>query len=155
MESDGPTARFTLITDEQENTAVANELILIVEDNEKNMKLIRDLLNFNGYQTIEAVTAEDGLVLARDRRPALILMDIQLPQMDGITAFRHLQADAATKSIPVVAVTASATKQEREEILAAGFDGLEVKPLKLNEFLKKVRGVLDGGSAARGKPREA
>jgi two-component system, cell cycle response regulator DivK len=155
MESDGPTARFTLITDEQENTAVANELILIVEDNEKNMKLIRDLLNFNGYRTIEAVTAEDGLELARDRLPALILMDIQLPQMDGITAFRYLQADAATKSIPVVAVTASATKQEREEILAAGFDGLEVKPLKLNEFLKKVREVLDGRTAARGKPREA
>ena len=134
---------------------MANELILIVEDNEKNMKLIRDLLNFNGYKTIEAVTAEDGLVLARERRPALILMDIQLPQMDGITAFRHLQADAATKGIPVVAVTASATKKEREEILAAGFDGLEVKPLKLNEFLKKVREVLDGRTAARGKPREA
>ena len=134
---------------------MANELILIVEDNEKNMKLIRDLLNFNGYRTIESVTAEDGLGLARDRRPALILMDIQLPQMDGITAFRHLQADVATQSIPVIAVTASATKQEREEILAAGFDGLEVKPLKLNEFLKKVREVLDARVSARGKPREA
>ena len=134
---------------------MANELILIVEDNEKNMKLMRDLLNFNGYRTIEAVTAEEGLGLARHLRPALILMDIQLPQMDGITAFRHLQADAATKSIPVVAVTASATKQEREEILAAGFDGLEVKPLKLNEFLKKVREVLDARATARGKPREA
>ena len=134
---------------------MANELILIVEDNEKNMKLIRDLLNFNGYRTIEAVTAEDGLGLARDRRPALILMDIQLPQMNGITAFRHLQADAATKSIPVIAVTASATKQEREEILAAGFDGLEVKPIKLNEFLKKVREVLNGRTTARDKSREA
>ena len=129
---------------------MANELILIVEDNEKNMKLIRDLLNFNGYRTIEAVTAEEGLGLARDRQPALILMDIQLPQMDGITAFCHLQADATTKNIPVIAVTASATKQEREEIIAAGFDGLEVKPIKLNEFLKKVREVLDGRSAARG-----
>jgi two-component system cell cycle response regulator DivK len=133
---------------------VANELVLIVEDNEKNMKLIRDLLNFNGYQTIEAVTAEEGLGLARDRRPALILMDIQLPQMDGITAFHHLQADAATKNIPVIAVTASATKQEREEIMTAGFDGLEVKPIKLNEFLKKVRGVLDTRSTARKEPRE-
>lgn len=134
---------------------MANELILMVEDNEKNMKLIRDLLSFNGYRTIEAVTAEEALGLAWDRRPALILMDIHLPQMDGITAFRYLQADATTRSIPVIAVTASATKQEREEILAAGFDGLEVKPLKLNEFLKKVREVLDGGSAARGKPPEA
>ena len=134
---------------------MANELILIVEDNEKNMKLIRDLLNFNGYRTIEAVTAEEGLGLAQERQPALILMDIQLPQMDGITAFRYLQADATTKSIPVIAVTASATKQECEEIMAAGFDGLEVKPIKLNEFLRKVREVLDGLSIARGKPREA
>jgi two-component system cell cycle response regulator DivK len=134
---------------------VANELILIVEDNEKNMKLVRDLLNFNGYQTIEAVTAEEGLGLARDRRPALILMDIQLPQMDGIAAFRHLQADPTTKSIPVIAVTASATKQEREEIVTAGFDGLEVKPIKLTEFLKKVREVLDTRSIAKGRPRQA
>lgn len=133
---------------------MADELILIVEDNEKNMKLIRDLLNFNGYRTIEAVTAEEGLGLARDRRPALILMDIQLPQMDGITAFCHLQADAATKSIPVIAVTASATKQECEEIMAAGFNGLEVKPINIKEFSRKVREVLDGPSTARGKPRE-
>jgi two-component system, cell cycle response regulator DivK len=133
---------------------VANELILIVEDNEKNMKLLRDLLNFNGYRTIEAVTGEEGIGFARDCQPALILMDIQLPQMDGITAFRHLQADGTTKRIPVIAVTASATKQEREEIVAAGFNGLEVKPLKLNEFLRKVREVLDDRSAARGQPRE-
>ena len=133
---------------------MANELILMVEDNEKNMKLIRDLLSFKGYRTIEAVTAEEALGLARDRRPALILMDIHLPHMDGITAFRHLQSDATTRSIPVIAVTASATKQEREEILAAGFDGLEVKPLKLNEFLKKVREVLGGRSAARGQHRK-
>jgi two-component system cell cycle response regulator DivK len=134
---------------------VASELILIVEDNDKNMKLLRDLLNFNGYRTIEAVTAEKGIDLAKDRRPALILMDIQLPQMDGISAFRHLQADSTTNTIPVIAVTASATKQECEEILATGFDGLEVKPIKLNQFLKKVREVLGGRSTTRGKPREA
>jgi two-component system cell cycle response regulator DivK len=134
---------------------VGSELILIVEDNDKNMKLLRDLLNFNGYRTIEAVTAEEGIELAKDRQPALILMDIQLPQMDGIRAFRHLQADSTTNTIPVIAVTASATKQECEEILATGFDGLEVKPIKLNEFLKKVRDVLDGRSTTRGKPREA
>jgi two-component system cell cycle response regulator DivK len=144
-------SRFSLCFGE---SSVANELILIVEDNEKNMKLVRDLLNFNGYQTIEAETAEEGLGLAMDRRPGLILMDIQLPQMDGITAFHHLKADAATKNIPVIAVTASATKQERDEIMTAGFDGLEVKPIKLNEFLKKVREVLDARSSAREKPRE-
>jgi two-component system cell cycle response regulator DivK len=134
---------------------VASELILIVEDNDKNMKLLRDLLNFNGYRTIEAVTAEEGIDLAKDRRPALILMDIQLPGMDGISAYRYLQADTTTKNIPVIAVTASATKQECEEILATGFDGLEVKPIKLHEFLKNVREVLDGRSTMRGKPREA
>lgn len=141
--------------DEQENTVVANEVILIVEDNEKNMKLLRDLLSFNGYRTLEAVTAEEGLVLARERQPALILMDIQLPEMDGITAFRHLKADPATKSILVIAVTASATNLERKEIMAAGFDGLEVKPIKINEFIKKVRAALDGPSRLpTGEPRE-
>jgi len=134
---------------------VANELILIVEDNEKNMKLVRDLLSFSGYRTLEAVTAEEGLELARERQPSLILMDIQLPAMDGITAFRHLQADPATRRIPVIAVTASATNLEREEIIAAGFNGLEVKPIKINEFLKKVRTILDGLSTRPGGPHEA
>jgi two-component system cell cycle response regulator DivK len=128
---------------ERENILVANELILIVEDNEKNMKLVRDLLAFNGYQTLEAVTAEEALGLARERQPALILMDIQLPEMDGITAFRHLRSNPGTKRIPVIAVTASATNLERKEIVAAGFDGLEVKPIKINEFLTKVRATLD------------
>jgi two-component system, cell cycle response regulator DivK len=133
---------------------VANELILIVEDNEKNMKLIRDLLSFNGYRTLEAVTAEEGLALARERQPALVLMDIQLPEMDGITAFRHLQADPSTKNIPVIAVTASATNTERKEIMEAGFDGLEVKPIKMKEFLKKVRATLDSHSTPDG-PRQS
>jgi two-component system cell cycle response regulator DivK len=133
---------------------VANELILIVEDNEKNMKLLRDLLTFNGYRTLEAVTAEEALELARERLPVLILMDIQLPQMDGITAFRHLQSHPATRNIPVIAVTASATNREREEIMAAGFDGIEVKPIKINEFLTKVRATLDKAASQKGGHRE-
>ena len=152
--SDGCTSYFTPITDQLENTAVANELILIVEDNEKNMKLIRDLLTFNGYRTLEAVTGEEALELARKRQPALILMDIQLPQMDGITAFRHLQSHSATKKIPVIAVTASATNREREEIVAAGFDGIEVKPIKINEFLAKVRATLDRVAPPKNGNRE-
>jgi two-component system, cell cycle response regulator DivK len=140
--------------DKQETIFVANELILIVEDNEKNMKLVRDLLSFNGYRTIEAVTAEEGLRLAQECQPALILMDIQLPEMDGITAFRHLQSHSATKKIPVIAVTASATNLEREEIIAAGFDGIEVKPIKMKEFLKKVRATLDSHSTPDG-PRQS
>ena len=87
---------------------MANELILIIEDNEKNRKLVRDVLQVKGYKTIEAETAEAGLKLALEQSPALILMDIQLPGMDGITALKRLKAEAKTKSIPVIAVTASA-----------------------------------------------
>ena len=86
---------------------MANELILIIEDNEKNRKLCRDVLQVKGYRTIEAETAELGLELAREHAPALILMDIQLPGMDGITAMKQLKADANTKSIPIIAITAS------------------------------------------------
>ncbi|OLD37769.1 MAG: response regulator, partial [Candidatus Rokubacteria bacterium 13_1_40CM_2_68_8] len=100
---------------------MANELILIVEDNEKNLKLVRDVLQYKGYQTIEAGTGEDGVRLARERGPALILMDIQLPGIDGITALGQLRADPATRAIPVIAVTASAMTQDRKKIMAAGF----------------------------------
>jgi len=122
---------------------MAGELVLIVEDNDKNLKLVRDLLQFNGYRTIEALTAEDGLALARTERPALILMDIQLPGMDGITAFHRLRDDPLTQRIPVVAVTASATTADRQAITAAGFDGYETKPIRVKEFPKTVRAVLD------------
>ena len=106
---------------------MAPELILIVEDNEKNIKLVRDLLQFNGYETIEAMTAEEGIEIAGTHHPALILMDIQLPGMDGITALQHLRADPLTKAIPVVAITASVMTAERNEILKAGFDDYQAK----------------------------
>src|SRR5512138_2347498 len=99
------------------------ELILIVEDNEKNRKLIRDLLQVKGYQTIESETAEDGLRLAEEKSPALILMDIQLTGMDGITAMKQLKAAPITKAIPIIAITASAMTYNREVMLAEGFDG--------------------------------
>src|SRR5262249_41534971 len=101
-----------------------NELILIVEDNPKNLKLVRDTLQVKGYQTIEAETGEEGVQLARERRPALILMDIQLPGMNGIEAFRELRADPTTRAIPVIAVTASVMAQDRQKIMAAGLHGL-------------------------------
>ena len=106
---------------------MAGELILIVEDNEKNRKLVRDVLQFKGYRTLEAETAELGLSLARESRPALILMDIQLPGMNGIEALGHLRADPATRDIPVMAVTASAMIQDRQQILAAGLRRLPVE----------------------------
>ena len=122
---------------------MAGELILIVEDNEKNLKLVRDVLQFKGYQTVEAGTGEDGVRLARERHPALVLMDIQLPGIDGITALGQLRADAATRAIPVVAVTALAMTHDRQKIMAAGFDGYQTKPIKVKEFLEAVREMLD------------
>jgi len=129
---------------------MANELILIIEDNEKNRKLLRDVLQVKGYATIESETAEEGLKLALEKSPALILMDIQLPGMDGITALKHLKADPKTKAIPVIAVTASAMTHNRETMLAEGFDGYQTKPISIKDFLQEVRRVLDarGGGGA-------
>ena len=114
-------------------------LILIVEDNEKNMKLVRDVLQVKGYATIEAGTAEDGIRLANEQKPDLVLMDIQLPGMNGIEALGVLRADPATAKIPVIAVTASVMQQDRKLITEAGFDGYIGKPINLKEFLATVR----------------
>ena len=119
---------------------MANELILIIEDNEKNRRLCRDVLQVKGYKTIESETAEEGLKLALEQAPALILMDIQLPGMDGITAMKQLKADPNTQSIPIIAITASAMTNNRTTMLAEGFDGYQTKPISLKDFL--------GGSAA-------
>ena len=121
---------------------MANELILIIEDNEKNRKLCRDVLQVKGYRTIESETAEAGLELARGQAPALILMDIQLPGMDGITAMKQLKADSTTQSIPVIAITASAMTNNRTAMLAEGFDGYQTKPISLKDFLAEVERVL-------------
>jgi two-component system cell cycle response regulator DivK len=121
---------------------VAGELILIIEDNDKNRKLCRDVLQAKGYQTIESETAEEGLVLARDKSPALILMDIQLPGMDGIAALKQLRADPKTKDIRVLAITASAMTHNRTTMLAEGFDGYQTKPISLKDFLGEVQRVL-------------
>ena len=125
---------------------MANELILIIEDNEKNRKLVRDVLQVKGYRTIESETAEEGLKLALAQSPALILMDIQLPGMDGISALKQLRADLKTKSIPVIAITASAMTYNRQTMLAEGFDGYQTKPISLKDFLGEIERVL----AARG-----
>jgi two-component system cell cycle response regulator DivK len=117
-------------------------VILIVEDNEKNLKLVRDVLQVKGYRTLEAGTAEDGIRLAVEHRPDLVLMDIQLPGMNGIDARKALRADPATSAIPVVAVTASVMQQDRRQITEAGFEGYIGKPINLQEFLATVRGLL-------------
>lgn len=121
---------------------MANELILIIEDNEKNRKLCRDVLQVKGYQTIESETAEEGLKLAAEKSPALILMDILLPGMDGITAMKQLKAEPKTKSIPIIAITASAMTNNRQAMLTEGFDGYQTKPISLKDFLGEVERVL-------------
>ena len=121
---------------------MAQELILIVEDNEKNRKLIRDLLQAKGYRTIESDSAEEGIKLAEERQPALILMDIQLSGMDGIAAMKQLKAAPGTRTIPVMAITASAMSYNRESMLAEGFDGYQIKPFNLREFLANIEALI-------------
>ena len=122
-------------------------LILIVEDNEKNLKLVRDVLQVKGYATLEAGTAEDGIKIARDRMPNLILMDIQLPGMSGIEALKALRAEPATAAIPVVAITASVMQQDRQQIMSAGFDGFIEKPVNLKNLLATVEQAAKGKKA--------
>ena len=117
-------------------------LVLIVEDNEKNLKLVRDVLQAKGHKTAEAGNAEEGLKLAAERKPDLVLMDIQLPGMSGIDALKILRADAATKAIPVIAISASVMQQDRKQITDAGFDGFIEKPINLKEFLATVNKAL-------------
>jgi two-component system cell cycle response regulator DivK len=118
---------------------VAGELILVVEDNEKNLKLTRALLRLSGYQTLEAETAEQGLILASAHLPKLILMDVQLSGMDGIAALERLKAEPRTASIPVVALTAFAMNEDRERFARAGFDGYLAKPIDVDTFPDQVR----------------
>ena len=128
---------------------MAGELILIVEDNENNRMLVRDVLQSRGYRTAETDNGEEGVRLAREHRPALILMDIQLPGMNGMDALRVLRADAATRDIPVMAVTASAMTQDRHKIMATGFDAYQSKPINVREFVEAVRTVLATGGSGR------
>ena len=124
-------------------------LILIVEDNDKNLKLVRDVLQVKGFSTLEAGTAEDGIKLAREHKPDLILMDIHLPGISGIEALKVLRAEAATAAIPVIAVTASVMQQDRKQITEAGFDAYVGKPINLKEFLDAVRTALERKEAAK------
>jgi two-component system cell cycle response regulator DivK len=117
---------------------MAGELILIIEDNLKNLKLVRDVLQFHGYATLEAESGETGVALARERLPALILLDVQLPGMDGRATVKVLKADASTRHIPVIALTAFAMKGDKESLLAEGFDGYIAKPVDIKELPKVV-----------------
>jgi two-component system cell cycle response regulator DivK len=122
---------------------MAGELILIVEDNDKNRKLVRDVLTFKGYAIIEAETGEAGIRLAQERRPSLVLMDIRLPGIDGMEALRRLRADPTTREIPVMAMTASVMSEDRQRIMGAGFDAYQGKPIEVNDFVAAVAQLLE------------
>ncbi len=125
---------------------MADELILVVEDNEKNMRLFRDILQATGYTPLEATSAGQALALAAEQAPALVLMDIQLPDMDGTEALERLREDERTARIPVLALTAQAMHGDRERFLEAGFDGYISKPVDVAELVATVRRYCDGGA---------
>jgi len=122
------------------------ERILVIEDNERNLKLVRDVLQYAGYQVLEARTGEDGVELAERSAPDLVLMDLQLPGIDGTEALRQLRHSPRTAAVPVVAVSAYAMKDDRDRALRAGFDGYLEKPLSVRMLSDQVRGFLRLGS---------
>ena len=119
--------------------------ILIVEDNEKNMKLVRDILRHNGHATLEAVTGGEGVRLALQERPDLILMDIQLPDIDGIAALHQIRQDWALDAVPVIAVSASVMPGDHQKIVNSGFDAFVTKPINLKQFRETVQRFLAHG----------
>ena len=116
---------------------------LIVEDNPKNLKLIRDLLQIRGYTTLEATDGKQGVDMARAKMPDLILMDIQMPVMDGFEATSILKADPVTKSITIVALTAFAMQGDREKCMESGFNDYITKPLDTRAFMTKIKEYLE------------
>ena len=122
---------------------MARELILIVDDHEQNRRLARDVLRFAGFRTLEAAGGVEGLSLAVEHRPDLVLMDIRMPDMKGTEAVRKLREDERTAAIRVVALTSSTMKGDRERFLADGFDGYLEKPIRVREFPDQIRGHLE------------
>lgn len=124
--------------------AAEGALVLIVEDNPRNLKLARDVLTHHGFRILVANTAAEGIDLAQRHLPDVVLMDIQLPDMDGVGALSVLRASPTTAALPVVALTAFAMRQDEERLLAAGFDGYLSKPIDVREFAAQVRHYCDG-----------
>lgn len=118
--------------------------VLVIDDDEKSRKLYRVILEQSGYSCMEAPTAPEGIKIAEHNRVDLIIMDVQLPEMDGLAAARLLKAYGPTRAIPVIAVTALAMPDDREEVMAAGADGYLPKPIKTKEFLQIIRYFLEG-----------
>jgi len=122
--------------------------ILVVEDNPKNLKLVRDVLVYSGYEVVEATSGEDGVRLAEETCPDLILMDLQLPGIDGAEALRQIRAGDHNPAVPVVAVTAFAMADDRDRAFASGFDGYVEKPISARALPEQVRGFLEPGGTS-------
>jgi two-component system cell cycle response regulator DivK len=125
---------------------VSAPVVLVVEDNRLNLKLVRDVLQATGFTVLEAGTARDGIALARARRPDVIMMDIRLPDIDGVRALGYLRELEETRDIPVAAVTANAMKGDRERLLAAGFDAYMDKPIDIRALPDALRTLAAGGT---------
>lgn len=123
----------------------ANRTILIVEDNDCNRLLMSDILNYHGYTVLEARNGVEGIETARKHRPDLVLMDIQMPIMDGFTAARILKDDPSTRQLRLIAITSFAMHGDREKILAAGFDDYIAKPIAIREFPRTIQSYLEEG----------
>ena len=123
--------------------------ILIVEDNEKNMKLVRDILRHKGHATLEAATGAEGVRLALEAQPDMVLMDIQLPDIDGIEALRQIRLTSALDAVPVIAVSASVMPDDQQKIVTSGFDAFVTKPINLKQFVDTVQRILTEGRSPR------
>ena len=127
---------------------MANELILIIEDNEKNRKLVRKVLEKTGYRTQEVQTGEEAIEAVRRETPDLILMDYQLPGIDGIETFKRIRAEPSIRRMPIVAVTASAMPEDMARMKEAGFDGFETKPINVKNLMATIEALLARGAKA-------
>ena len=122
--------------------------VLVVEDNVKNLKLVRDVLDHDGYEVVAAGTGEEGVRLAAETDPDLVLMDLQLPGIDGTEALRRIRATERGAGVPVLAVTAFAMDADRDRALHSGFDGYLQKPISMRDLLRQVRDILAHGRRA-------
>jgi two-component system cell cycle response regulator DivK len=124
---------------------MTGEVVLVIEDNALNLKLVRDVLQYAGYDVVEAHSGEEGVQLAVERAPDLVLMDLQLPGIDGAEALRQIRAREQAKVVPVIAVTAFAMKNDQELASLAGFDGYLAKPINVRAFPSQIRAFLADG----------
>lgn len=124
---------------------MTGEHVLVVEDNPLNLKLVRDVLQAAGYEVAAATSGEEGLQLAASHTPDLVLMDLQLPGIDGVETMLRLRQRRDTAGVPVIAVTASAMERDQTSAIQAGFDGYMEKPISVRALVREVRELLDGG----------